>query len=356
MKEKGKRSLFWHYVSEDRDLVFFTIGFVIWLVDFLADLGGIKSGSRFWLLARLAIPAFFALGIIFYLRKHLGLTQQLTTSKHLPVLFVVGKPWDEARQALDTTQQAITRLTGFKSFHQMEEAFNVRLDYLVAHEKGRLAPDLQVWKDFIEDAEQNIQRFCDAVPGEKTYHIFIYGPASLALGLGAAFGSKRRLVVYQLVDEQYEAVLKLTQDVRRIKKTLPETQYKYINVSYPSSFTPDLGMVLDMASHTALGDARAYVKRQPQNMELVEVKNTYDGNLTEADWTPVVQELYSVFHFLQSKEQVDRLHLFHSMPVALAFGLGVALGNFVPVTVYNWEASEATYYPVLKLNQLDSFL
>jgi len=40
----------------------------------------------------------------------------------------------------------------------------------------------------------------------------------------------------------------------------------------------------------------------------------------------------------------------------MAFGLGVALGNFMSVTVYNWESGEKTYYPVLELNKLESTL
>ncbi len=176
------------------------------------------------------------------------------------------------------------------------------------------------------------------------------------MGLGAAFGSKRRLVVYQFQDEQYEPVLDLRQSLRRIKEGATETKYQYIKVSYPPRLTPDTAIVLDMAAHSAIGDTRAYLKQRNFQMEIVEVSNTYGGNLTETDWTKVVQELFSVFHYLQSKEEVARLHLFHTMPVAMAFGLGMALGNFVPIIIYNLERLEETYYPVLKLNELESFL
>jgi len=91
-------------------------------------------------------------------------------------------------------------------------------------------------------------------------------------------------------------------------------------------------------------------------MEVVEVANTYGSNLTENDWIRVVQEIYSVFKHLQASGDVARIHLFHSMPVALAFGVGMALGNFVPITVYNWEREDETYYPTLKLNKLKSFV
>ncbi len=357
MKEKGWTKIFWDRVSEDRDLIFFIIGFFIWLLDFIARLSGFSSNSWPWIMTRAAIPALFISGAVLYLRKHYRLTNQITSIKHLPVVFVVGKPQGEVQEALTSAQEAITELTGFKAFHQVEEIFKVRYEeYLVHHQRKWLQPDASQWKDFIEDAELNIHRFSDTVSGGKIYHIFIDGPASLALGLGVVFGSKRQLVVYQFQDNKYQPVIDLRQNLRRIKEAITETEYQYIQVSYPPSFTPDIAVVLDMASHPAVGYVKAHLTRVGHQMEIVEVSNTYRGNLTGNDWVKVVQELYSVFRRLQSREEIARLHVFHSMPVAMAFGLGMALGNFVPIRVYNWEKSEATYYPVLKLNELGSFL
>ena len=50
------------------------------------------------------------------------------------------------------------------------------------------------------------------------------------------------------------------------------------------------------------------------------------------------------------------IHLFHSIPVSLVLGVGLALGTFVPITVYNWERDQETYYPVLHLYRLESRL
>lgn len=356
MRNKGKSKMFWELLSEDRDLVFFIIGFIIWIVNLIAEMGGLSTESWLWVMSRIAIPLFLIIGIALYVRKHYRLANQLTSTKHLPVVFVVGKPREDTQTALFSAKESITRLTGFRAFHQIEDAFNVRFDHLMPYEWKRLPPDIGQWKGFIEDAERNIRRFSDAVPGEKVYHIFINGPASLALGAGASFGTKRRLVVYHFQDEQYEPVLDLRQDIRRIKEITTETEYQYTKVYYPPELTPDTAIVLDMASHSAIGDARAYLDKKLPNIQIVEVSNTYGGNLRENDWTKAIQELYSVFYQILSKAEVSRLHLFHAMPVAMAFGLGMALGNFVPVTVYNLERLDETYYPVLKLNELESFL
>lgn len=42
--------------------------------------------------------------------------------------------------------------------------------------------------------------------------------------------------------------------------------------------------------------------------------------------------------------------------VPLALGIGMALGPFVPITVYNWERTKETYCPVLQLNHLESLV
>ena len=141
-----------------------------------------------------------------------------------------------------------------------------------------------------------------------------------------------------------------------LKEIITETEYLHIRVTFPPRLTQDTAIVLDMASHSPIGEATAYLSKMIPDAQIVDVSNTYGGNLKEKDWAGVVQELYSVFNRILSRSEASRLHLFHAMPVAMAFGLGMALGNFVPVTVYNLERLDEVYYPVIKLNELESFL
>ena len=340
---KSKYRIFKESIAEDTDLYFFIAAIVMSFISFFAP------GKRWLLIA--VILAFIAA----YLLKHFRVASQLVSTKHLPLIFAVGRPIKDAQNALETAQEAITELTGFKAFRKIEKRFDVRYDLLI-HHRGRRLEKEDEWTDFIEDSQHNIRQFIDVVPGEKVYHTFLYGPASLALGLGAVFGCKHKIVIYQLHDGLYRPAIDLRENLRRIKQPLIEQKYKYITVSHPQRFTQDIVLVLDMASHPARGYVEEYINQQGWNMEVVGVVNTYGGDLVEDDWTPVVQEIYSVFNQLQAKKDITNIHLFHSMPVALAFGLGIALGNFVPVTVYNWEASEKTYQPVLKLNEVESIL
>jgi hypothetical protein len=338
---KSRHRIFIDSIAEDADLFFFIAAIVMFLLSFFLP-------EKKWLLIA-APPAFIAA----YLLKHFRVASQLVSTKHLPLIFIVGRPIKDVQNALETAQASITELTGFKTFRKIEKMFDVRRDLLLPHKERRLEKD-DDWTDYILDSQHSIRQFVDSVPGEKVYHVFLYGPASLALGLGAVFGSKHKMVIYQRLDGQYTPVIDLRKNLRRIKQPLVE--HKYITVSEPQRFTQDIALVLDMASNPARGDVKRYINEQGLDMEVVEVVNTYDGNLTEDDWIPVVQEIYSVFNQLQANAEITTIHLFHGMPVALAFGVGMALGNFVPVTVYNWEASEKPYQPVLKLNELTSIL
>jgi hypothetical protein len=227
----------------------------------------------------------------------------------------------------------------------------------LAHRSENLPPDKKVWEDFLRNTQEEVSQFVQHVSGGHIYHVFIRGPASLAFGLGAILGTKSRVIGYHYgEDGKYQPVLDLSHDARAIKATLPDENFKHVKVQYPEVLSEDTAVVLNMASHAASGDVRAYLSNWEHPPAVVEVVNTYGGNLTAGDWIPVVREVYQVFIRLQRDPQVRRIHLFYSIPVPLALGLGMALGTPVQVTVYNWERAQNTYYPVLQLNQLESMI
>lgn len=356
MRNKSKSRMFWELLSEDRALVFFVIAFIVWGIDLGAELGGINIESWVWIMSRILVPVLFVCGIILYVRKHYLLAKNLSSTKHLPVVFVVGRTGEEARNTRQSAEKVVSNLTGFRAFTQLEKSFPVSYENLIHHQRNRLSADTKQWQSYVADAVQSISRFTNAVPGNKVYHIFMYGPAALAFGLGAAFGVKYPMVVYQWTNGQYLPVINLMENVRLIKQHTPESEFRYIKTRFPENLTPDTAVMIDNASHSAVGDVRNYLNREGKQMSIVDVWNTYEGNLTESDWIPPVRELYSVFHKLQSLEETTRFHLFFTIPVAMAFGLGAALGHFVPITVYNLEPAGETYFPALRLNELDDVL
>lgn len=350
-------SQFLERVVEDRDLFFFTLATVAALLSFIQRF----IGDFVWeiVLACLTLM-FYSFGVVFYLRRHLRTARQLSSIKHIPVVCVVGKRnFTEARRTFEQAKEAIGKTTGFSDFTGVEKFFKINYQRTLVYQGAPLPEETpREWEELIDTVQRQVDEFADALPGSKLYHIFIQGPASLALGLGAIFGWKHPVIVYQWAAGEYKPVLDLRGNPRRIKD-LVEQGHRFIKVPRDAfdGLTEDTAVVLGMAGHPPWGEVENYLRNVLKvDWKIIAVENTYGGTLGEEDWVPVVQELYSVFYKLHKNPNVRRIHLFHSMPVALAFGLGMSLGTFMPVTVYNWKAAESTYYPVLKLNELKSWM
>lgn len=336
---------------QDREFVAtFIIGVIVLLAEITAPQGW-KLGLR------IAALSMFLGGFCFYLYGHIRAARLMERDKPIPILFAAGTPRRDAVRALNQIQRVIALRTGFDVFDKVERYFNVHYEDLISHRAEQLPPNPEIWHDFLEDSQEQARQFLQHVPGGRIYHIAVWGPAALAVGVGAMFGTRSRVVAYHYENDSYRVVLDLQSNIRRIKTALPpDAANQYINVVYPGHLVEDAVVVLDMAGHIAIGDVKEYVSRWQHPYSLVEVSNTYSGNLEEDDWSGVVQEIFQVFSALQRSQEVRRIHLFFSMPVPMALGIGMALGSFVPVIVYNWERSEGTYHPVLHLNQITSAL
>ena len=348
-KNVSKWRVLWDEISEDRDLVFFILS---WL------LAWVMPGA--FLLARvIGSVGLFLVGVAFYFLRHKRVAEQLSRTKHVPVVCVVGKPDDEARRTFELALEAIRDTAGFRAFTSVERFFNVQYRETLRHQESPFPPgDPQSWHDFIHQVQERIGRFVDRLPGTKVFHVFIQGPASLALGLGAVFACKHPLIVYQWAGTGYKPVLDLRENPRRV--TDPVTgELRFLSIPEDAfmGLGEDTAVALGLASHSLEGSVRSFLQERGNGQwKVIVVKSTYGGTLKEDDWAPVVQELFSVFCMLHDRQEVRRIHLFHSMPVALAFGLGMALGDVLPITVYNWTKDQATYHPVMKLNELKSLL
>lgn len=320
-------------------------------------LGAEILDSQGWkLLLRSAGLAMLLAGLVFYFWRIRRSVHLLHSEKPVPLVLVAGVPRRAAEADLALLKDTITHHTGFKDFHTVEQFFNVRYDDLLAHRHDPLPTDPAVWHDFLDQAQQEARQFLEHVAGRRVYHVAVRGPSALAMGLGAVIGTRSRVVGYHYSDNHYHPVLDLTDDVRQVKESSADRPFLFVSMIYPEAFAEDTAVVLDLAGHIPTGDVQAYLATWPQPPPLVEVRNTYRGNLPVGDWVPVVQELFSVFNVLQRDRAVRRIHLFQAMPGPLALGLGMALGPFVPITVYQYDRTQGTYFPALHLNQLRSLL
>jgi len=360
MEKKSKRRVFWEQISGNLDFVgTWLIGALVLLAGFISDLiTSIASETVNWVglgLKGAGVLAFIICAVI-YLRRIYRTSAWMVIPKHIPILFAIGVTKDKVNEAFQKVKDTLTKETGFKDFKAFEKYFGVNYSDLVIHRGERIRSDAGEWSNVLYEAQWQIGRFTCRIPGDKTYHIFILGPASLAIGFGAIMGVKHRIIVYQYLDNEYKPVLDLAgANIRRIKETV-SGDLRYLDFQPPEETTSNTALLLGLASHFVEEDARSYISSNNVAGSIVTVRNTYAGNLKELDWTRAVQELFSVFTVLKSAGRLDCIHLFHGIPVALAFGLGMALGTFIHIMVYNWEQKENKYYPVLELNKLPSIL
>jgi hypothetical protein len=352
MARKSKNTIFWKQVYDDRSLQFLLTSAVAAILSFVFALLNYDLKTVIGSFISMAI---MLLIIALAMMKHRRTALLVFGTKHLPAVFCIGRPKEDADQMLSKAKSAITRLTGFKEFDAVENHLNIRYDDLVVHKRERIKPDPLEWEDYIDDGQRQIRRFTDRLEGDKVYHIFIYGAAVLALAAGVAFGTKQKLICYHFEEGEYKPVLDLSHDNRRIKEAL-QADYRYIKISHSEYLTPESVFILHLASHVPTTDVIAYMKSKQQEMGVVEITSAYSGNLKDEDWSEAVREVYAAITRVKAEGKIQKIHLFHSMPIPMAFGLGMALGNFVPVTVYNWEREEQTYFPVLELNKLKSLI
>ena len=357
MEQKSKWRVFWGQISGNLDFVgTWLIGAAMLVTGFAGDL--LMATKINWVGFGLkgAGVLIFIICTVIYLRRIYRTSVWMVTPKHIPVIFAIGATKDKVNETLQKVKDTVTKETGFKDFKAFEKYFGVNYNDLVIHRGELIRPDASEWSNLLYEAQWQIGRFTCRIPGDKIYHISILGPASLAMGFGAIMGVKHRIVVYQYLDNEYKPVLDLSSaDIRRIKEAI-SGDLQYFNFQPPAETSSNTALLLGLASHPIEEAARSYIASNNIAGSIVHVGNTYAGNLKELDWTRAVQELFSVLTRLKSVGHLDCIHLFHGMPVALAFGLGMALGTFVHIMVYNWETKENKYYPVLELNKLPSIL
>ena len=344
-------------IFKDRDLFFFIIAalgaFATLLFSISMEDPSIYSAG---LLSRFSTLLFSIVAIFFVLRKLWKISKNIHERKDLPVVVVTGKDKGDAKHLLQVAKEIIKERTGFEAFKEVEDTFNVNFEYLlIDRDKDLDHNDPDQWNDIIGRVQREINRFNQMIPGEKVYHIFIfgYGLTSLAISLGAVFGTRLKVIVYQFIQyDEWKPVLDITGDIRRLKEKI--TSYEYTSGSIPSKPKSEVALVLNMASKSITGYVKEYLKKNNiKDLSVVEVNNTYDGNLQVDDWTVPVQEMFNFFSQILEKAP-RRIHLFHEMPTALAFGFGLALGIYSEVTVYGWDATNQTYHPLFSLNGLES--
>ena len=281
--------------------------------------------------------------------------------KHIPIVVAVGSSDDEVRAMVNDV------LDSMNEYHFDERTFEddflvCRSDWLVER-KSSLSGDPNEWRGLVHRFRDKIVRL-SAMPklrGKKVFHLFLMCPSALAMGMGPVIGTNYEVVLHHLQrgTESAHPYLPLI-DFRKksdsysglhgikSKATLP---YKYISVEAPETFTDVLPISLHLSAHDPRSDVDKLAS--DRSLSAVHIRNTYGNTLpVDADWLRVANEVAAVLLGLSSRPEVEKIELYQSCPIIIAFAVGMALGTHAGIEVFQWDGREKRYYPVLRLNTL----
>jgi hypothetical protein len=224
------------------------------------------------------------------------------------------------------------------------------------YQSGDLPTSTNQWRRVVREFRSKLAFIRAKLEGPEYFHIFLKCRTALVFGLGATTGTWANVVLYQEDSSgSFKPVIHLDNKTNlpnhhathSIKKRL-EPPYEFIHPSIPKELTSPTLVALNLAGHSPGAYVRSEAKRR--NLSCVMIDNTYGNNLTEKYWLRPAQEVASVL--LQLLAQGIELEIYASCPNALAFAIGMALGDQCPVTLFHWFADKKVYKPVLKLNNL----
>jgi hypothetical protein len=116
----------------------------------------------------------------------------------------------------------------------------------------------------------------------------------------------------------------------------------------PEKLTSPTLVALKLAGHSPA----PYVQKEAEsrNLACAIIDNNYNNTLNVEDWFQAAQEVASVL--LQFLDKTSEIEIYASCPNALAFAIGMALGDQSSVSIFHLFASDDDYKFVLKLNEL----
>jgi len=276
--------------------------------------------------------------------------------KHLPVVLGICTD-DEFRNMTEDALEA-ARPYGFDEAAYAKDYAVLRQD-LTYHREDELSDDPEVWRLVALREKRRISSLQSKIAGKKTFHFFLRCPSALGIGIGAALGTKHELICHHhqpgagpldylpLIDVTCAG----TPDGVRVLKSRVST-FQYLDIKDADKATNIVYVALFLAGHDPRGNVQDLAAAN--SASVVEIVSRFPAGTIppDADWILIAREIVTVLLQLMERREVKEVHLFPSIPVCLAFAVGMGLDNRAPFTIHHWFAKLRQYKPVLQLNEL----
>ncbi|ANQ53041.1 hypothetical protein BG95_00600 [Thermosipho sp. 1063] len=261
---------------------------------------------------------------------------------HVPVLFVFQKRDEEF---VDNSYEKLKEKVGEKFPLNFVDIFEKLYDFKKTYVSDEIKNN--EWKKVLKDARKVLNSI---ISNNGIPHIAIVGPVAMAMALGVTLGTHNKLVFYHHQDGEYHRVLDLTDNVRKVKSITED--YRFVKYTVEGE-GKDCSYVLYFASHNPIQDVRKFLLNNNISSKkiLIEHKDN-KGNIKPGDWTKIVSEIMSITQNIRTCTSCENVHFFISAPLPIAFGLGMAYGDFSKGGIYQLDKETGSYIKAFEIENI----
>lgn len=281
---------------------------------------------------------------------------KINREKHVPVILGVGCSTDDFRNLINGALDAMEHY----NFHERRyrKDYQLERDDFSYHLESDLPDNAKAWDMLVQSEKQLVSSLQRRLPGKTVPHFFLRCPNAFAIGLGAAFGTKHELFCHHYQpgagSSAYFPLIELTprttgKQGSHILKT--PAKATLIDIKGDDKATGKVYVALNFAGDDPRADTKRLAHRDSANFVGISSKST-GTILPDADWLLIAREIVTALRSLIGKDGVRNVHLFPSMPLCLAFAVGMGLDNRSAFHVHWWDRDRGQYFEVLRLNEL----
>ncbi len=361
MKSKDVMEVIGYILSKDFGMIFLEIilGIVhIWIIS-----------TKYYVptYLKIALCIIFII-VLIYLYIRVNTAVKVFREKHIPIVVAIARSDDETKGNDEVMAMVNDVLDSMNEYNfderTFEDDFYVNRDNWLVERKSSLLDDSAEWIGLVHRFRDKIIGL-SAMPslrGKKVFHLFLMCPSALAMGMGAVIGTNYEVVLHHLqrgtgsthpylplID--FHSRSDLSQGGIHDIKSKVDSPYEYISVEAPETLTDVVLVSLHLSTHDPRSDVDKLAS--DRSLSAVHIRNTYNNTLpVDADWFRVANEVADVLLGLSPRPDVEKIELYQSCPITIAFAVGMALGTHARIVVFQWDGGEKRYHPVFHLNTL----
>lgn len=267
----------------------------------------------------------------------------------LPIPIVINiSNYADSKNALNQLANKIEE-EGYKEhLENLKKFFSIEPEDLIFEYKGNIF-DKSMLIDFLKILKHDLEKLERKIPQGDIFYVAYIGPVSVSILVGGVLAQDAiKIFQYNKSVEGYEEVI--TVKDRRIKENINFLE-KFDLEEIKKDNQENAVLAIDMSSHKInindeslrnYGDLY-YLKSKGERGTI-----SYNDN-----WERYIQEIFYLINKLQT--EYKSIKLVYSMPVSIGLGIGMAIQNYWPILLTNYQQGEG-YKDLIYTNEIKYYL